>query len=224
MSQVPVHFLHVPKTGGSAIRAALEPVAQSFGLQLHRHKVALADIPNGEGVVVFLRHPVTRFISAFNSRLRRGAPHHQGRHTKREEIAFAQFQTPNALAEALASGDADKKAAAEFAINVISHTRRRLIDMLGSIADVKQRRRDLVFIGFQEALADDFERLKQRLSLPASLALPADDIVAHRMPPGFDTELSQEGRSAIKDWYREDIELFRYLRSVAAELSDFRSS
>lgn len=220
MRQAPVHFLHVPKTGGSAIKAALEPVAGAFGLRLHAHNVKLADIPEGEGVVMFLRHPVARFISAFNSRLRRGAPHHQGRHTRREEIAFAKFQTPNALAEALAGDDREKKAAAEFAMNAISHTRRRFTDMLGDTAEVKQRRGDLLFIGFQESLADDFERLKQRLSLPMSIALPADDVVAHRTPPGFETELSQEGRRAIKQWYREDIDLFRHLRSVAAELSE----
>jgi hypothetical protein len=222
MSAAPVHFLHVPKTGGCAIRAALEPFADSHGLVFHWHGMSLREIPEGERAVFFVRHPVTRFVSGFNSRLRRGIPHHEGRHTPKEEIAFARFQTPAMLAEALASADADTRESAEFAMDAISHTRRRLTDTIGDVAYIVHRRTDILFFGFQETLAADFERLKEVLDLPKSITLPGDDVVAHRTPPGFETRLSREGRRAIKEWYRDDLALYRRLQRLRAALRNMR--
>lgn len=222
MSAAPIHLLHVPKTGGSAVKAVLEPVAQARGIVFHKHNVTLAQVPLGERVIFFVRHPVSRFISGFNSRLRRGVPHHEGRHTRNEQIAFAAFQTPNSLAEALCSENDETRAAAQFAMKAISHTRRRLTDMLGSPADVERRRADLLFIGFQESLPQDFERLKQLLALPCEFRLPDDEIVAHRTPHGFETTLSRQGKRAIRQWYREDLALYRHLKELAPQLAQTR--
>ncbi|HEX3943785.1 MAG TPA: sulfotransferase family 2 domain-containing protein [Rhizomicrobium sp.] len=216
MSTAPVHFLHVPKTGGCAIRAALEPFADSHGLVFHWHGMSLRKLPEGERAVFFVRHPVTRFVSGFNSRLRRGMPHHEGQHTPKEEIAFARFQTPNMLAEALASADTEARESAEFAMDAISHTRRRITDTVGDSDYIVRRRTDILFFGFQETLAEDFERLKEVLGLSQSITLPDDDVVAHRTPYGFETRLSREGRRAIKGWYRDDLTLYRHLQSLAA--------
>jgi hypothetical protein len=218
MTAAPVHFLHVPKTGGCAVRAALEPFADSHGLVFHWHGMSLRKIPEGEHAVFFVRHPVTRFVSGFNSRLRRGVPHHEGQHTPKEEIAFARFQTPNMLAEALASADAETRGSAAFAMDAISHTRRRLTDTVGDSAYIARRRTDILFFGFQETLATDFERLKEILGLPESITLPDDDIVAHRTPPAFETRLSREGHRAIKEWYCDDLALYRRLQRLAARV------
>jgi hypothetical protein len=176
--------------------------------------MSLREIPEGERAVFFVRHPVTRFVSGFNSRLRRGMPHHEGRHTPKEELAFARFQTPAMLAEALASAEADTRESAAFAMDAISHTRRRLTDTIGDVAYIVHRRTDILFFGFQETLAADFERLKEVLDLPKSITLPGDDVVAHRTPPGFETRLSREGRRAIKKWYRDDLTLYRHLQRL----------
>jgi hypothetical protein len=94
------------------------------------------------------------------------------------------------LAEALASASSEIRAEAEFAINAISHTKRRLVDMPGGIPAVERRRGDLAFIGFQERLDTDLDRLRTYLKLPQSVVLPADDVAAHRTPSGFDVALS----------------------------------
>ena len=62
----PVHFLHIRKTGGMALKAALSPVAAERGLLLREHGTALAKVPKGERAVFVVRDPVARFVSGFN--------------------------------------------------------------------------------------------------------------------------------------------------------------
>ena len=45
---------------------------------------------------------------------------------------------------------------------------------------------DIMLIGFQESLAEDIERLKRQLGLPAGVALPGDDVKAHKSPGNLD--------------------------------------
>src|SRR6056297_3418392 len=71
----PVHFLHIRKAGGTAIKEALKDIAVKQNVILHPHKTRLKDIPEGEKVFFFLRNPVSRFVSGFNSRLREGENH-----------------------------------------------------------------------------------------------------------------------------------------------------
>ena len=70
----PVHFLHIGKTGGTAIKAALKAYPPAVTLHVHPHRFALADVPRGERVFFFVRDPLSRFVSAFHSRKRRGLP------------------------------------------------------------------------------------------------------------------------------------------------------
>ncbi len=50
-----VHFLHIGKTGGSAIKSVLEKklITPKYILKLHSHGTSLKDIPKGEYVVFF---------------------------------------------------------------------------------------------------------------------------------------------------------------------------
>ena len=85
---VPVHFLHVGKIGGTAIKHAIggaqapdsgERARLAYVVHLHRHAVGLRDVPVGEKFFFFVRDPVSRFVSGFHSRQRRGAPRYSGR-------------------------------------------------------------------------------------------------------------------------------------------------
>ena len=68
----PLHFLHIGKTGGTAVKHALKPVAAAGHLMLHGHDVRLHDVAPGEQVFFFLRDPLSCFVSAFYSRQREG--------------------------------------------------------------------------------------------------------------------------------------------------------
>lgn len=206
-----VHFLHIGKTGGNAVREALAPAIADGAVTWHGHATNLADIPRGERVAFFVRDPVTRFISGFNSRLRKGQPRNLSEWSLDERTSFERYRTPNTLAEALASGEPATRDGAEQAMLSISHVSKRLTDFLTSKAYVEARRDDIAFVGAQETLAADFERLKRVLKLPQSISLPADAVVAHRTPEGFSRTLSPTGRAAIEAWYDRDIALHRWL-------------
>ena len=66
-------FLHIGKTGGSAVQHALRSLARE-DIVLCGHDVSLNDVPRGAKAVASIRHPVDRFVSGFYSRLRQGLP------------------------------------------------------------------------------------------------------------------------------------------------------
>lgn len=192
-----------------AIKTALRPVARDFNLHLHSHGTKLKDVPRGEGIVFLIRHPIERFVSGFNSRLRQGLPLMKGLWTPEEERAFAIFSSPNELAEALPSRDE-----ARTAMRDIQHVNEPLSDWFPSAEAVEARREDVIWIGLTETLASDFEQVKYLLSLPANVALPADEVAAHRTPQGYSTGLSERGHRNIANWYRDDINLFHAVKDL----------
>lgn len=210
----PVHFLHIRKTGGTAVKVALNPVAAAFSIRLHPHKTRLADVPESEKTFFVVRDPVARFVSGFNSRLRMGRPLRDRPWNGGEAEAFAVFKTAKALAEALSSEDP----AALAAMRAVRHINQHQSDWIGPEAAVRARLADIVWIGWTETLGSDFEEIKRRLGLPASLCLPQDEVTSHRTPGGMDTTLGAAGRRAIERWYAQDALLLEFLKKVREDL------
>ena len=117
------HFLHIGKTGGTAVKHALEPFAAEFGIVLHPHGTTLSHVPAGEHAFFFLREPVARFVSGFNSRKRRGRPRYDYPWTENEQWAFERFATPDDLARSLSSPDPAVAEAAATAMSAGSSIR-----------------------------------------------------------------------------------------------------
>jgi hypothetical protein len=215
----PVHFLHIRKTGGTSIKAALRGVSVTFGIVLHDHKYRMPNVPPGHPVMFCIRDPVSRFISGFNDRLRQGRPRFEVKWNRIERHAFENFQSPNELAEALSSARRRLRKSAEQAMNDITHVKTPLSHWLDSVECVKSRLSSIVWIGQPETLEEDFEAIKSRLKLPRHLALPDDDEGTHRTPAGFTTELNEAGRKNIADWYAEDMKLYDFLRCARDDVA-----
>jgi Sulfotransferase family len=212
-----VHFLRPGKTGGTALTAALLEYRDIAGYEIvfHGHETTLADVPVGERVLFLLRDPVSRFVSAFNGRLREDRPRYHYPWTEGERRAFARFKQPEELASALSSADQIERARAEDAMHSIGHISTPYSYWFNGMRKFRRRRRDLFFIAFQESLDDDFELLKQRLGLPAEARLPSDETAAHRMPASFPRELSDQARANLERWYANDIEFVKLCRQLA---------
>lgn len=208
-----VHFLHIGKTGGSAIKHALDGRQETsrYSITLHGHEVSLREIPRGERVFFFLRDPVSRFISGFYSRRRKGQPRYFSEWSPTEEAVFEAFETPSRLACALADGDV----LALRAMTDVEHFR-SFSAWCGDLAYFQSRLHDVLFIGFQERLDADFALLKRILDLPRVATLPADDVQAHRNPANLDRTLDVRGLTAIRDWYRDDIDFVRFCAGLRA--------
>jgi hypothetical protein len=207
--QARIHFLHIGKTGGSAVKSALLPwrTAGDFELVLHRHRTRLKDLPSGEKVVFMVRDPISRVISGFYSRRRKGQPRTYVEWSPAEREAFLAFETPGALAEALGAADAVERAAAERAFGAIQHVRDRYRFWLGSARRVEERFSDILFVGRQERLDEDFARLLPLLGLPDTITLPSDPVVAHRNPPDIDRTLTDRGETQLRMRLADDYEI-----------------
>jgi hypothetical protein len=219
-----VHFLHIGKTGGTSIGYALKPFYRlpKYIVVLHSHSVKLDDIPLHDKVFFMLREPISRFVSAFFSRKRKGYPRYYQDWSAIEQEVFTQFDTPNQLAEALLSTSQDIRNLAQKGMKNIFHVRNSYLDWFKSIEYFESRKTDIFYIGFQETLQQDFENLKRKLSLPKTLELPTDPVKAHISPEGYNKKLSESAISVLTDWYAKDIEFYQYCKNIAPEINTKR--
>ncbi len=201
-----VHMLHIGKTGGTAIKYALEnhKSSKDYLLILHSHDTNLTNIPKGEKVFFFLRDPITRFISGFYSRKRKGRPRNNIQWTEGENAAFKKFNTPNELALDLFSKSKQKKDEAQKAMKDIYHVNSFLLDWFKDEEYFLSRLNDILFIGFQENLENDFKRLKSILNLNEKVILPRDKVKSHKNPVYFDKHLDPQSKKNLRQWYEKD--------------------
>ena len=200
----PIHFLHIGKTGGTAIKEALQKSSMPLpNFILHDHDFKLMDVPPGEKVVFFVRDPVRRFASGFNSRKRKGLPKYHSDWTPEEEQAFQLFATPNDLAMALSHGGENQQRA-EKALRAIHHVKTSYWDWFNNEEYFLARKEDIYFVGSQEQLNSHFALLKSLINLPRNLTLPTDDMNAHRNPKTMDASLSEEAIINLRKWYERD--------------------
>jgi len=214
MASPKAHFLHIGKTGGSAVIHALKPHRQSgkYKLVLHPHSTKLNDITVGEKVFFFLRDPITRFVSGFNSRKRKGQPRYNRQWDPPEAQAFAHFDTANELAEALSDRDANRREEARQAMEGIQHVRDAVWKWFQDPHYFSSRINDVLFVGFQESLESDFRRLLIILELHGNIVLPTDPVVTHKTPAGFDQSISDLSKRNLRRHYATDIEFYEDMK------------
>lgn len=217
----PLHVLHVGKTGGTSLNHVLLEHADSARLQpvFGGHQLRVADIPVGESFMFVLRDPLSRFVSAFNSRLREGRPRYHYPWREEERVAFTEFQTPDELAAALSSRNPLGRRRAKQAMKAIGHVNTHYAYWFGTPSEFRERLADVFFVAFQEHLDDDFELLRLKLGLPDGVRLPEDATVAHRAPPGFATELGPVGRANLSRWYADDLAFVELCRRLAPDVN-----
>ena len=214
-----VHFLHIGKTGGTAVKYALTraDTGPLLHLHLHNHGMRLVDIPKGELVVFFLRDPITRFVSWFLSRQRQGKPRYNFPWSEAEARAFSRFQTANELGVALSSDDRGLRNAAAAAMNGIQHVRDSFWRWLGTEDELLRRKSDLLFIGQQEYLTDDAAVMATRLKIGA-LKLPSDEVESHRNPGHLNRSPESQAIANLRQWYNADYEALCFASKLHGSL------
>ena len=206
-----VHFLHIGKTGGSAIKSVLKDFLETpkYSITLHGHRTSLKDIRKGDSVIFFLRDPVTRFISGFYSRQRKGQPRYYSEWSRKEKEVFEHFSTPNEVAVSLANEQATAVMAMK-SVQHFSHYSNWYVDF----DYFKSRIDDILFVGFQESLDSDFIKLKSILGIPEEIKLPTDDVAAHKNPENVDKSIDADGIEALKEWYLEDAQFIELCKEI----------
>lgn len=224
-SRPKAQFLHIGKTGGTAVKTALLPYRQAgpYLLQLGGgHRVALRDVPPGDRFFFAVRDPLDRFVSGFYSRkLSDRAGYHPLKGSvgprpplsEEEVIAFSRFPTPNALAVALGDARAEEREAAEAAMAAIGHVRSTYRHWLGDPETFARRAPDALMVLRQPRLTEDFAALCALLGLP-DVRLPGDDLRAKRNPPDIDRTLSPESVANLRRWYAADYDIVQRCASM----------
>jgi hypothetical protein len=220
-----VHFLHIGKTGGSALKHAFRayPPEGRYQVVFHKHGVRLRDIREGEAFMFLVRDPISRFVSGFYSRQREGRPRRVSPWSPEEKAAFERFATPNELAVAITSPEVAERKAAHAAMSGIAHVRSSYWLWFEDEAYFRSRASDLFFIGFQERLSEDFEILRSRLGLPEEARLPFDATLAHRNPENLDKRLSTEAVENLERWYARDFEFLACCRELIDARPEIRA-
>jgi hypothetical protein len=210
----PIHVLHIGKTGGTALKVALAPFAAEGRFVLHGHATRCSDCPAGAWTFFVVRHPVDRFVSALNSRLRGGRPRFDNPWSLRQAIVFSPFRSPCALAEGLGSRNPLVRLAAGLSMRGIGHLRRRLSYW---IDPAELERNPRLIIGTLETLDSDLRRLLGIAGIEQTAQLPTDPIEAHVTPSEFDRHLSAEAVRNLTNYFQSDIALYEAcLRARAA--------
>lgn len=216
------NFIHIGKTGGSAIKSSLENCLETdkFIIHLRGHTCTLRDIPKGDRFFFCLRDPISRFVSAFNYKQRQ-TERERWKHPKfdLETRALETFKTPDCLAASLSAPDPQTQEAAVEAMQSIEHVDTFLLDWFESEEYFQERLDDCLYIAFQATLSSDFERLKKILHLPRDLSIVKDPKLAKANPGSQSTEISKEGEANLRRWFEKDYQFFELSRQVAEEVA-----
>jgi len=222
-----IHFLHIGKTGGTAVKYALRSYTETdkYLLKLHGHHTRLRNVPEKEYVIFFLRDPISRFVSAFYSRKRQGRPRHDMPWKPGEQEVFERYATPNQLALALSSVNEEERASAVSAMWCVQHIKESYWDWFENEAYFRSRQSDIFFVGFQECLQAHFELLRLKLELPSEVQLPTDDVQAHRNSTDVDRSLHETAILNLKNWYQADYRFIKLCQEMFDHLTahDFAS-
>jgi hypothetical protein len=217
----PLNVLHIGKTGGTALKHVLREHQNESRYQLlfRGHDVTLADVPAGEQFMFLIRDPLTRFVSAFNGRLREDRPRYHYPWRDEEKVAFAIFKTPDELSVALSSPDETKRRQAQDAMHGIGHVNTPYTFWFRDEKAFRSRLPDVFFVGLQDRLNEDFELLKRKLGLSHEARMPRDETVAHKTPPEFEGRLSDVARANLERWYAWDVAFVELCRELAPRVN-----
>jgi hypothetical protein len=211
------HYLHVPKTAGTALQHAIDADRPSnYTVMFHPHSVRLSDLPGDDAFFLTVRDPIERFVSAFNSRLREGRPRYVTPWTASERAVFTRYSTPNELGLALASSDSHLRRDAERAVRSVPLLQSSYWDWFRNERMLRRNIHRVLWVGWVPTLHADFGRLRRVLGLTASVQLPTDAVTAHRAPRITTSPLDARVESALRKRCSAEYEFLELLAELAS--------
>jgi hypothetical protein len=212
-----VHYIYISKTGGTALKYALvqkkrKPLTtRTHIIFIHDHWFTLSDVRPGEQVFFFVRDPVKRFVSRYYQRKKGNAVDwYKNRWSVIDKYIYETYESVNDFVNALCDNIVPEKFKTFIALTG-SYSR-----WLGTTAHIIQKIEDgtIIFVGQQEYLNEDFERLKLLLSIPEQVTLPPVENIkkSNSIPRAFDTSLSDKSVKYLQSYYAKEYEVMNILR------------
>ena len=225
MDSQDISFLHIGKTGGTAIKDAWTPLREgkqksilittkseiSYKVKFCGHGTTVNNLGENELFMFCIRDPIQRFVSGFNSRLRKGRPRYNCPWMESEKIAFSKFKTPNKLAEGLSSANITEKASAQKAMKGIRHVKNPISQWTGTFEEIMEIKDRIFFIFNQETLNDDHDLFLNRISICEDDKSKIVLRKSHVGDASNSTKLSALAVKNLQHYYKEDIVLHERL-------------
>jgi hypothetical protein len=95
----------------------------------------------------------------------------------------------------------------------IKHASKPLSSYLGSVDYLRKHKEKIKFVYLTETFNQDFGIMKNMLAL-GDVALPTDDVGAHKMRDEMDTSLSDRAKENLIRWYEKDMEIYVYCKTM----------
>jgi len=209
-------FIHIGKTGGTFLKAHLQEISDAgpTTIRIERgHKVTLARALKHDpdtGLIFAIRDPYAQFVSGFNSRQRKGQPRNNVEHTEAEAAAFAAFQSPNELAEALGSMRPGTRHQAHEAMSAILHLSRGYSWYLKDPKALQRAADHIVFIFQTETLDADLAEFDRRLGVEIPPSPVEETHDKHAAPGWQSTDLSEKGRRGLRRYWDKEFALYAW--------------
>ncbi len=214
--QTPICLLHIGKTGGTFLRSVLKAADYlPTNLQVLKHSDTLESTRrrygNDRRLAFVIRDPRTRFVSAFESRMRQGRPTYNSQWSSAEATAFMWFPDANALAEALGSDDERMRSAASFAMENIQHLRLNYQHFLTSAEALEREKENIQFC---IDLAELDTKLPDALAGLGITSQPNIEEAKRHAAPGQPTRLSALAERNLRDYWDKEFEIYHYCRTA----------
>lgn len=206
-----LHILHIGKTAGYLVRKALkQQQVDEYDLVFHSIQVKLSDIPVGEKIVLFFRHPIERFCRAFFSRRNSGGPFYISKLSNAEKQAFGRFSSANHLAEEL-SAEMQKSSWAFKALFSIQFMSQGLSYTLGDKSEWLSREKDIFYAGDSKNIFRELQMLSKLLGIDASKYEQQNQFEIEHFSAELSRSLSQTALINLKVFYSEEIDYYNFL-------------
>jgi len=210
-----IGFIHIHKTGGTTIHTQL---IEKLSKYIEHHE--FANYYDNETYIIWLRNPIDRFVSEFNMwyyaintdlttiaefNLRTCLlPLHMKRAKESKSFLFNEnldtltksFKDANDLAESLTSDDRDIR---ERAVALMNHGKGIGWSLENGDFVVKNIHK-ILFVGCQETMTEDMERLGQKLNIELDSTLRLRENIYLDKSMKY---LSPLAIANIVDWYRD---------------------
>lgn len=226
----PMHFLHVGKAGGTQLRARLldmERDGARYHFVLQAHETTVGNLPRSHNYVINIRHPVSRFYSAFYFRKFPGPTSRP--QSPDEKKVFEQFESANDLAESLEPGH-HRYHFAEWGVKRIKHLNQPLFfwftgsyernSEIAALALRQLRQKPPAAVICQHHLETDLERFCAFVAPGHQLRISRDPRAALNTDYRHAPFLSKKAMKNLVNFFWEEILLWEELRSICPSEPD----
>lgn len=208
-----IHFLHIGKCAGTQIMhlaRQINELTNKGKIVKHNHDFFLINLDIHQKYFFSIRNPISRFLSGFYSRKRKGQPRLYSEWSIYEERAFSNFEHANDLAESLfIDGIYGMKAFA--AMKAIRHTAQNQSDWVYCVGEFLEIHPPIWIIR-TECFLEDFSTFLQKIGYGIELhdlEIAKDPITSHANDYKGVPDLSEKAIKNLKEWYIQDFEFYK---------------